>query len=160
MSWSQGIKAVHVLIGFGFVAGLVGRGVTLASARRTERLDIMEELLSMAGRFDRLLVIPGSIAVLVAGVITMLSQGRSLFPPHGWWLGVSLILFLASIPLVPLVFLPGGKRFEAAFQAAKARGEVTPELRRAYRDPRVAFARTYEVAMVATVIVLMVTKPF
>ncbi len=160
MSWSQVIEAVHVLIGFGFVAGLVGRGITLAGARRATRIDAMEELLAVAGRFDRFLVIPGSAAVLVAGLLTMWAQGRSLFAPHGWWLGVSLIVFLSSIPLVPLIFVPRGKRFEAAFQHAKARGEVTPELAAAFRDGRVAFARAYELAMVATVIVLLVTKPF
>jgi hypothetical protein len=120
----------------------------------------MEELLTVAGRFDRFLVIPSSVAVLVAGLLTMWAQGRSLFAPHGWWLGVSLIVFLSSIPLVPLIFVPTGKRFEAAFQDAKARGEVTPELAAAFRDGRVAFARAYELAMVVTVIVLMVTKPF
>jgi hypothetical protein len=120
----------------------------------------MEELLTVAGRFDRFLVIPSSVAVLVAGLLTMWAQGRSLFAPHGWWLGVSLIVFLSSIPLVPLIFVPTGKRFEAAFQDAQARGEVTPELAASFRDGRVAFARAYEQAMVATVIVLMVTKPF
>jgi hypothetical protein len=105
-------------------------------------------------------VIPGSVAVLVAGLLTMWAQGRSLFPPDGKWLGVSLILFLSAIPLVPLIFVPSGKRFEAAFEDAKARGEITPELRAAYSDPKVAFARIYELGMVTTVIVLMVTKPF
>jgi hypothetical protein len=160
MSWSQVIKAVHVLIGFWFVAGLVGRGVTLARARRTRDLGTMGELLNVAGVFDRLMVIPGSAAVLVAGLLTMWAQGRSLFAPHQWWLGVSLIVFISSIPLVPLVFLPRGKRFEAALEEARSRGEVTAELTAAYRDGWVAFARTYELAMVAFVIVLMVTKPF
>jgi hypothetical protein len=160
MSWSQVIKAVHVLIGFGFVAGLIGRGITLAAARQANRIDTMEELLGVAGRFDRFLVIPGSSAVLVAGLLTMWAQGRALFAPHGWWLGVSLIVFLSALPLVPLIFVPSGKRFEAAFQVARERGEVTPELVAAYRDRRVALAHADELAMVATVIVLMVTKPF
>jgi hypothetical protein len=71
MSWSQVIKAVHVLIGFWFVAGLVGRGVTLERARRTRDLGTMGELLTVAGVFDRLMVIPGSVAVLVAGLLTV-----------------------------------------------------------------------------------------
>jgi hypothetical protein len=116
MSWSQIITVLHVLIGFWFVAGLIGRGVTLAAARRAKDITVMDELLRVGGRFDKLMVIPGSLAVLVAGLLTMWAQGRSLFPPAGRWLGVSLILFLSAIPLVPLVFVPSGKRFEAAFQ--------------------------------------------
>jgi hypothetical protein len=120
----------------------------------------MEELLGVAGVFDRLMVIPGSIAVLVAGLLTAWAQGQPLVAPHGWWLGVSLIVFLSIIPLVPLVFIPSGKRFEGAFQRAREEGSVTPELTAAYRDPRVAFAHRYEAAAVACVIVLMVAKPF
>ena len=160
MAWSQVITALHVLIGFWFVAGLIGRGVTLAAARRSKDIKSMDVLLKVAGQFDKLMVIPGSVAVLVAGLLTMWAQGRSLFPPDGKWLGVSLILFLSAIPLVPLVFVPSGKRFEVAFEDAKARGEITPELRAAFSDPKVAYAHIYELAMVTTVIVLMVTKPF
>ena len=77
-----------------------------------------------------------------------------------WWLPVALLLFLSILPLVPLVFLPRGTVFEAALEDARERGEVTPELRTAFRDPAVAFARRYEVVVVAVVLALMVLKPF
>jgi hypothetical protein len=160
MSWTQVVTALHVLIAFWFVAGMIGRGIALASARRATDLTVMGELLKVAERFDKLMVIPGSVAVLVAGLLTMWAQHRSPFEADGVWLGVSLILFLSLIPLVPLVFVPTGKVFAAAFEDAKTRGQVTPELTAAFADRKVAFARNYELAVVTVVIVLMVTKPF
>jgi hypothetical protein len=160
MSWSQVVAALHVLVAFWFVAGLIGRGVALSRARRATDLTVLGELLQVAERFDKLMVIPGSAAVLALGLLTMWAQHRSPFEADGWWLGVSLILFLSLIPLVPLVFLPEGKKFEAAFEDAKAKGMVTPELAAAFANRKVAFARNYELAVVGVVIVLMVTKPF
>jgi Predicted integral membrane protein (DUF2269) len=120
----------------------------------------MQELLSVAGVFERFMVIPGSMAVLVGGLATMLAQGRSPFQPHQWWLGVSLLVFLSTIVLVPTVFVPRGKRFASALAEAEHVGSVTPALSAAYGDPLVRFAHVYEVLAVACVIALMVTKPF
>jgi hypothetical protein len=72
----------------------------------------------------------------------------------------SLPLFVAIGVLVPTVFLPHGKVFEHALADAKVRGEVTPELRTALRDPAVRNARSAELLGVAIIIVMMVTKPF
>jgi hypothetical protein len=63
-------------------------------------------------------------------------------------------------PAVPLVFLPRGKLFEEALGGAVEAGRVTPELTAAFRDPVVAAARRYEVAVVVVVLYLMVAKPF
>lgn len=71
-----------------------------------------------------------------------------------------MILYLSSIPFIPLVFIPRGRVFEQALDRAKERGEVTPELSAAFHDRAVAFARNYELIMIAAIIVLMVTKPF
>ena len=73
---------------------------------------------------------------------------------------LSVILLLSPLPLVPLVFLPRGRVFEAALADARRQGVMTPELRAAFADPAVAFARRFEIATVAIVVVLMVTKPF
>jgi hypothetical protein len=69
-------------------------------------------------------------------------------------------VFVTTIALVPLVFLPRGRTFDEALTSAVAAGRVTPELKAAFRDPVVAAARWYELAVVAFVVVLMVTKPF
>ena len=100
------------------------------------------------------------MAVFAFGLLTMWAQGRSLTGDGNGWLLVSVLVFLSMIPLVPLIFLPRGRVFEAALEAARAKGTVTPELIAAFGDPMVAFARIYEAVVVAVVVALMVVKPF
>jgi hypothetical protein len=69
-------------------------------------------------------------------------------------------VYVASIALVPLVFVPRGRIFEAALEAARDAGRVTPELAAAFRDRAVGAARTAEGLVVAFVIAMMVLKPF
>ena len=157
---SDAWKLLHILSGFWLVAGLLGRTVAIAQARREADIGRIEALMSAAGRFEKLMVIPGSVAVLVLGLITMVSQHRSLLGDGNGWLLAALILYLAMMAMVPTILLPRGKVFEAAFEEAKAAGAVTPELTRAFADPAVALARRAELVLVAIVIGLMVLKPF
>jgi uncharacterized membrane protein len=149
---------LHVATAFWFVAGLAGRDVSMARAARATDIASVQAITGVAGVFDRFFVIPGSMAVLVAGLIAMLATDLSLGDQT--WLLAALILFLSIIPWVPLVFVPRGKVFEAALGAAVEAGQVTPDLRAAFADPAVATARWYERIVVAVIVVLMVTKPF
>jgi uncharacterized membrane protein len=149
---------LHVATAFWFVAGLAGRDVSITRAARATDMASVQALTGAAGVFDRFFVIPGSMAVLVAGLVAMVATDLSLGDQT--WLLVALILFLTIIPWVPLVFVPRGKVFEAALGDAVTAGEVTPALRAAFADRRVAWARWYERIVVAVIIVLMVTKPF
>jgi uncharacterized membrane protein len=148
----------HVASAFWFVAGLAGRDVTLSRARTAGDIGTIEALADTAGVFDKRMVIPGSIAVLVFGLVTAFT-GPWSFGDDGWLL-LSLVLFLSLIPLVPLVFLPRGRVFDAALEDAVSRGEPTPALREALSDRAVLAARWYERIAVAAIIVLMITKPF
>jgi hypothetical protein len=157
---ASALKLIHVFVAFWFVAGLIGRGITLGRARSSDDIRDVATLVDAAGRFEKLMVIPASIGVLVTGLITRWAQGGP-FTGHGsWWVLAALLVFLTQIPLVPLVFLPRGKIFEAALEDAKRRGTTTPELASAFRDRAVAAAHTYELITVAVVIWLMVLKPF
>jgi hypothetical protein len=115
-------------------------------------------LIDIAGPFERLMVIR-PFAVMILGIATWWARAP-LWGEHTRWVPVSLIALVTLIPIVPLVFVPRGKVFEAALASAEGTGRVTPELTAAFRDPVVATARRYELAVVAFVIVLMVTKPF
>ncbi len=157
MRW---VVFLHVAIAFWFVAGLLGRDITIAKARSSDDLDVIGELMELAGRFERFMVVPGSMAVLVAGLLAAWAQGRPLAGSGNWWLLTSLILYVGTFALVPLVFLPRGKVFERALDDARERGVVTPDLVLAFRDPVVRWARTWETVMVLIVIALMVVKPF
>ena len=157
MRW---VVFLHVAIAFWFVAGLLGRDITIAKARSSQDLTTIDELMELAGRFERFMVVPGSMAVLVAGLLAAWAQGRPLAGSGNWWLLTSLVLYVGTFALVPLVFLPRGKVFERALADARERGVVTPDLVLAFRDRAVRWARTWETVMVLIVIALMVVKPF
>lgn len=157
---SEWVVLLHVAVAFWFVAGLLGRNVTMARARSANDLSTLVELVDLSGRFERLMVIPGSFGVVVLGLLAAWAEGQPLAGTDDWWLLTSLILFVVLGVLVPTVFLPHGKMFEGALEQARQRGEVTPELRTALRDPAVRNARAAEIVVVAVIVVLMVTKPF
>jgi Predicted integral membrane protein (DUF2269) len=157
---SAWVLLTHVGAAFWFVAGLIGRDVTLAMIRRSDRIEVVTALSELAGRFDRWMVIPGSIAVLILGLLTAWARGLSFTSVGNRWLPLALVIFISIIPLVPFVFVPKGKVFDAALADAQAGGSVTPELTASLEDRAVLAARTYERVAVALVIVLMVVKPF
>jgi hypothetical protein len=154
------VVLLHVAVAFWFVAGLLGRNITMARTRSANDLSTLVELVDLSGRFERLMVIPGSFGVVVLGLLAAWAEGQPLAGTDDWWLLTSLILFVGLGALVPTVFLPRGKVFEGALEQARQRGEVTPELRTALRDPAVRNARAAEIVVVAVIVILMVTKPF
>jgi hypothetical protein len=145
------------------VAGLVGRWLTLGRAAASTSIGDVHVLLGLSARFERI-VIPTSALILVLGIATAIAQGRPFLGPLQGapvdWLFVALLIYLSALPLVPLVFLPRGRIFEAALAEATAAGEVTANLRAAFRDRGVLFGHLYEFAVTFTVLVLMIWKPF
>ena len=160
------LRLIHALTGILLVAGLLGRWVVLSQAEHaahTEELTTVQGLLRASSVFERI-VIPTSVAVLVLGLLTAWSYGYpllgSLQGRGGNWLPVSLLLYLSTIPLVPLIFLPKGRQFGAALDEAVAMSRVTPALVAAFGDRRVRAAHVYEFAVVVVVLVLMLSRPF
>jgi len=97
---------------------------------------------------------------VLLGLLAAWALGQPLAGSNNWWLLTSLLLFVAIGVLVPVVFLPHGKVFERALADANAKGEITPDLRTALRDPAVRNARAAELVSIAVIVTLMVTKPF
>jgi hypothetical protein len=158
MDWPMdGVVLLHVLTAFAFVAGLVGRDLTIAQARRSSEIDSVTTLLAVADRFDTIVKV-GSVAVLVFGLVPMVVGDLSL--TDNGWLVAAQVLFVLMGLLVPTVFLPRGRVFERALAEARDRGEITPDLSAAFHDPIVAIARNAELVIVTVIIGLMVLKPF
>lgn len=160
MTLAELLQVLHVASAFWFVAGLIGRNLVLGRARRSGDIARVRTLVETAGPFERFMVRPGSLVVVVLGLVTMWAQDLPVWEDGTRWAIVSLIAFASLIPLVPLVFLPRGRVFEAALASAIGSQRVTPELSAAFHDPVVAAARWYELVVVAFVIFLMVAKPF
>jgi hypothetical protein len=159
VSLASVVVLLHVVAAVAFIAGLIGRGIVLDRARKATDIGQVDSLVAVAGPFERMVIV-GSMAVFVVGLLAMWARHVPFFADGYWWLPVSLLLFLTTIPLVPLVFLPRGKEFEEALEDAREKEDVTPELRAAFADPAVAFARRYEAAAVGLILALMVLKPF
>lgn len=155
---------LHVLTAFALVGGLMGRDILLWQAARASDVRAAGTLVDVSGMFERLMIIPGSFAVLLFGLLTAWARG---IPLLGFiqgastnWLLISLVLYLSLMALVPTVFIPRGKVFDASLQQALAKGEITSDLRTAFADRAVTVARTYELIAATIIIILMVSRPF
>jgi len=157
------LAVLHALSGIAFIVGLFGRWMVLAAAERAATPAGMRLLARAAAPFETL-VIFGSLIVFILGILTAWAEGLPLLGPFVGapvnWLFVALILYLSILPLVPLVFLPRGRVFEAALEDAERSGVVSEALRKAWADPVVRAAHIYELTAVTIVLVLMLAKPF
>jgi len=157
MEW---VVLAHVLAAFWLVAGIVGRDVSLSKARQATDVRDVVTIADVAGRFDGLLVIPGSMAVLVLGLASVWAEHLNITASGNRWALAALLLYLSIMPFIPLVFIPKGKTFDAALEDANAQGQITVPLTEALHDPLTRVARTYEWIAIGLVLVLMVVKPF
>jgi len=164
MNWYIGIKFLHIIAAMMLIGGLFGRQLVRAYAKKTNDVHIFAALSHVAGRIENLMVIPGSQAVMILGVILALGSG---YPILGFlqgaaqnWLFVSIVLLVVILLLVPTVLIPRGKKFGVILEAALAKGEMTPELRAAMDDPVVQLAHLYEEVALVMIVALMVLKPF
>jgi uncharacterized membrane protein len=158
------MKFLHVVTAFWFISGLVGRTVTMWQASSTTDMHMVTTLVRLAGYFERLMVIPGSLAVLGFGLVTAWLQRWPLLgtlqgSPSNWLL-VSTLIYLTMIPLIALVFVPRGKIFGKALEEAVGQGKVTATLTAAFHDRTVGIAHVYEWVTTVVITFLMVTKPF
>ena len=163
MDAATGLKVLHALTGALLLGGLLARWVSLGAASRARDVHDVRTLLGVTVRFERL-VIAMFFLVLILGVSTAIVQDRPFLGPlqghHVDWLFVSFLLYVLTIPLVPLVFVPRGKVFEGALERAGEAGPVTDDLRAAFRDRTVLAAHVFELGGAFVVFALMVGKPF
>ncbi|MDQ2673613.1 MAG: DUF2269 domain-containing protein [Chloroflexota bacterium] len=141
------------------VAGIVGRAVTLRRAQESEDVETAARFTEAAHPFERM-VVTSSMLILPAGLLTAWAQGYEWLGLTTGWMLVSTLIYVAASALVPTVFLPRGRAFEAAMADARGAGSVTPQLREAFRDPQVRAARAFEIGGIAVIVALMVLKPF
>ncbi len=164
MTWISLLVFIHVMAAFMMVGGMVGREVTRGQMKKTSDLKVFAEMSALAGRFDTLVVRPGSTLVVLAGIILAVVEGWPIFGflqgGASNWLLVTILLLLSVIAAIAFIFVPRGKTFEKALQDAIARGEIIPELRATFQDPVDRWAHRWEEIAVAAIIYLMIAKPF
>ena len=153
------LKLSHVVLAMILVAGIIGRWVTLRRAQQSEDIETAVRFTEAAHPFERM-VVTSSMLILPAGLLTAWAQGYDWLGLTTGWMLISTLIYVAATLLVPTVFLPRGRAFEAALAEARAAGSVTPALRAAFEDPQVRAARSFEIAGIAVIVALMVLKPF
>lgn len=161
MSWYLVLKLVHIACVIIMLSGVIGRGLIRLRISQITSMQVLQEIMILVGRFDDLLVIRGAQATLASGILVGLVGGWPyVVAGHPTWIFASLVLFVSTIPLALLVFVPRGKAFGKVFQVAVAEQRITPELQAALADPAVRLATIYESAVFVIVLYLMVIKPF
>jgi len=157
------VVLVHALLGLTLVVGIVGRDVVLWRAAAAADLAAVQRHLGVATFFEKV-VRPAGTLVVLAGFAAAFLRGQPVFGVFQGasqnWLLVSVLLVVATMVLIPTVFLPRGRVFEAHLADAEARGAVTPSLRAAFADRATWAARTFEWVALLAVLYLMLAKPF
>jgi hypothetical protein len=158
------MRFLHMMSAFWLIAGLLGRWLAFAQARRAADIQSTTALLQLSEGFERLLVIPGSQLVLALGLLAAWLGGHPLLGALAGakanWLLVSLVLSLCMIPTIAFLLAPCRKKRRAALADAVARGMLTAELRAALDDRVVLGSRATEMLITGAILVLMVLKPF
>ena len=164
MSLGPVTNLLHVLAAAWFVSGVIGRSVAFGQAAKSTHVDTTCALMKLSDFFERRMVIPGSAAVLLLGLLTAWLNGSPLFGflqgSDANWLLVSLVLFLSPTPAIPLYLIPRRVLRAQVAEAALAQGRITPELMAALADKGVIAYRRLELVIAMVVTALMVTKPF
>ena len=159
MDFAPWLKLAHVALAIALITGFVGRTLLLRRAERSDDVTLASAFAAAAAPFERMVQI-SSILVLAFGLLTAAAQGYEWLGVTQGWIAASLVLYVIASALVPLVFIPRGRTFEAAMHDSVAVGSVTPALRAAFADPAVRAARTWELVAVVAIVTLMVVKPF
>jgi len=164
MNWYNFIKFLHIVAVIMMVGGVFARQLVRGIAKKSDDVKVIASLTQVAGRLDRVMVIPGGNIVLVTGVILAFMLKWPIF---GFlqgatqnWLLVSNILLLVMIVIIPAIFLPHNKKVESLLQTALAEGRVTHELSTALADRKNILAHHAEEIIILVITALMVLKPF
>jgi hypothetical protein len=111
MSLSLIMKVLHVLAAFWYMTGIVGRGITFCQAGKTANVHTVHTLLQVSELFERWMVFPGSVVVLLFALVTAWLQGWPIFGIFEGaatnWVLASLILYNDQV--LPLAGLDGLK---------------------------------------------------
>lgn len=155
------VKVLHILAVTAVISGVVGRALIRARLVRLDDIHIVLEFVDLEGHFDQWLVVYGSIATLLTGILlTWLGHWPLFTAGVPTWTLVGAVLFLATIPLVIWVYIPRGRVFGTIFQEVLAQKRVTVELRAVFSDQVIRASYLYEYLMFPVVLALMVIKPF
>jgi uncharacterized membrane protein len=164
MNWYGFFKFLHIVAVIMMIGGVFARQLVRGLAKKNDDVKLVASLTHVAGRLDRVMVIPGSNLVVILGIILALMLKWPIFGflqgASQNWLLVSNILLALSLALVFGIFLPHNRKLESILQAALAEGRITPQLSAAMDDKAIKWAHHIEEIAIIAITALMVLKPF
>jgi uncharacterized membrane protein len=158
------LKLGHQVAAMWLVGGVAAREVVRSQARRSGEISRLALLLHAATRIDRIMVIPGNVAVLALGVPLAIIGGWPLLGflqgSDSNWLLVANLILIGGFLLVILVYLPSGKLIDSRVESAAEVGEITAELTDLLDSALLRVAHRGEYVGLAAIVALMALKPF
>jgi uncharacterized membrane protein len=158
------LRFLHLISAVVFLGGIFARQLVRTLAKQTDNVHVLATLSCAAGHIEKCTTIPGHSAVILFGILLALQMQAPIFgflqgAAQNWLLASNLLLAIGFWPVL-LVFLPRGKKFDAALQQAVAEGHITPALRAALDDKLIRALHIGETGGVGLTMCLMVLKPF
>jgi uncharacterized membrane protein len=164
MNWYLFVKYLHIIAVAITTGGMFARQLIRGIAKKSDNIKTVESLTQAVYRMDRAMIIPGSSAMLVFGVILAIMLKWPIFGflqgADKNWLLISNILLVIMNILIPGVFLPHNKKVAELLESALTEGRVTVELSAALNDTKNKIAHHAEEIIILVVAALMVLKPF
>jgi uncharacterized membrane protein len=158
------LKLGHQVAAMWLIGGVAAREIVRGQARRSQEISRLALLLDAAIRIDRIMVIPGNVAVLALGVPLAILGGWS---PFGFlqggdanWLLVANLILIGGFFLVALIYIPHSRLLASRVASASEAGEITTELRDLLGSAMQRLAHRAEYVGLAAIVALMVLKPF
>jgi uncharacterized membrane protein len=158
------IRSLHVLSAIALVGGIFARQIVRGAAAGSSDVRSFAALMDAARRIENALVIPGSVAAVLLGIVLGMITGAPILGflqsgDRNWLLVANLII--VSLMAVPgLVFLPQRRRLVAALKLALEEGQITTGLKAVVGERSVRLWHVYEEIAVVAIVLLMALKPF
>lgn len=149
---------VHVAGALALGAGIVGGLRADERARRAPTPGQLDEALELAGRWQRRVLIPGTVALLASGVGLVVLYYGWAFVALPWLAAMALLYVVEAVRANTLTRRHAVRLAELAGEA-RARGRFPPELERVRRDRAAAFLRWLELTVFLLVVALGLYRP-
>lgn len=114
MVLTQILIFIHVLAAIMWIGGVIMHLALMGLATRDGDPDMQLKLLSLDGRLAPIIYIPGSMLLIITGVVMVLNFGASFGEP---WISVGIAVWLISFVIGVSFYAPQGKKLGAAVEA-------------------------------------------
>jgi hypothetical protein len=164
MNWYTIVKFLYIASVIVSVGGLFARQLIRAYAKTVSDIQSYATFMQAAGKIEKVMVIPGMMAIIIFGVILGLIGHMPILgflqgAQQNWLLVANILLIIMHV-IIFAVLVPRGKIFEPLLQDALTKGQITPELSVTMNDNAVKLAHLYKEVALIVITALMVLNRF